>query len=306
MSSRAWFAFAAIALLWGFPYLFIKIAVDGGLPPLLLAWGRIVLAAAVLLAIAWRAGTLAPLRGRGRWLLAYAVAELAIPFPMLGVGEERVASSTAAIVIATAPLLVAVLALRFEPGDRVDGRRLAGLLLGLGGVAALVGIDVAGSAEELLGVACVLVAACGYAIGPMVLKRHLADLDPIASMGTCLALAGLLLTPLAGLSAPSADPSGGALASVAVLGLLCTALALVLMAVLVSEAGPGRALVITYVNPVIAVALGVIFLGEEPGAGAIFGLTAILVGSWLATRGEAPAEIEPDTVAGARPAPETR
>ena len=101
------------------------------------------------------------------------------------------------------------------------------------------------------------------------------------------------------------DPSGGALASVAVLGLLCTALALVLMAVLVSEAGPGRALVITYVNPVIAVALGVIFLGEEPGAGAIFGLAAILAGSWLATRGGPPAEIEPG-VRYSKPSSESR
>jgi drug/metabolite transporter (DMT)-like permease len=297
VTPRAWLAFAAISLLWGIPYLFIKIAVDGGVPPLLLAWGRIALAAVVLLAIAWRAGTLAPLRGRGRWLLAYAIAELAIPFPMLGLGEERVASSTAAIVIATAPLVVAGLALRFEPAERLDGRRLAGLLVGLGGVAALVGIDVAGSGSELVGVACVFVAACGYAIGPMVLKRHLADLDPIASMGVCLAIAGIVLTPLAAAAAPSAEPSGGALASIVVLGLLCTALALVLMAILVDEAGPGRALVITYVNPVIAVALGVVFLGEEPGAGAIFGLAAILAGSWLATRGEPPAEIEPDTVA---------
>lgn len=296
MSSRAWLAFAAISLLWGIPYLFIKIAVDGGLPPLLLAWGRIALGAAVLLAIAWRAGTLAPLRGRGRWLLAYAIAELAIPFPMIAFGEERVASSTAAIVIATAPLIVAGLALRFEPGDRVDGHRLAGLLLGLCGVAALVGIDVAGSASELLGVACVFAAACGYAIGPMVLKRHLADLDPIASMGTCLAIAGIVLAPLAAAALPSADPSGGALASVAVLGLLCTALALVLMAVLVDEAGPGRALVITYVNPVIAVVLGIVFLGEEPGPGAIVGLAAILAGSWLATRGAPPSG--PQLVAG--------
>jgi drug/metabolite transporter (DMT)-like permease len=299
VSSRAWLAFAAISLLWGIPYLFIKIAVDGGVPPLLLAWGRIALAALVLLAIAWRAGTLAPLRGRGRWLLAYAVAELAIPFPMLGVGEERVASSTAAIVIATAPLIVAGLALRFEPAERLDGRRLAGLLVGLGGVAALVGIDVAGSARELLGVACVFVAACGYAIGPMVLKRHLADLDPIASMGVCLAIAGIVLTPFAAVAVPSADPSGGALASVVALGVVCTALAMVTMAILVREAGAGRALLVTYVNPLIAVALGVIFLSEEPGAGAIFGLAAILVGSWLATRGAPPAELEADTVASA-------
>ncbi|MBS1880062.1 MAG: DMT family transporter [Actinobacteria bacterium] len=297
MSPRAWFVFAAVSLIWGTPYLFIKIAVDGGLPPLPLAWGRVVLGAVVLLTIAWRAGTLAPLRGRGRWLLAYALAELAIPFPLLGVGEQRVSSSTAAIVIATAPLVVAGLALRFEPAERLDGRRLAGLLVGLAGVAALVGIDVAGSASELFGVACVFVAACCYAIGPMVLKRHLADLDPIASMGVSLAIAGALLTPLAAVAAPSADPGGGAVAAVIVLGLLCTALALVLMAILVAEAGPSRALVITYINPVVAVALGVIFLGEQPGAGAIVGLAAILFGSWLATRGGPPAEVEPDPVA---------
>jgi drug/metabolite transporter (DMT)-like permease len=304
VSSRAWLAFAAISLLWGIPYLFIKVALDGGMPAPLVAWGRIGLAAIVLVAIARRAGTLAPLRGRGRWLLAFAVFELAIPFPMIAFGEERTASSTAAIVIATAPLIVAGLALRFEPGDRVDRRRLVGLLLGLGGVAALVGIDVAGSASELLGVGCIFVAACGYAIGPMILKRHLADLDPIASMGVCLAIAGVLLTPLAVVALPGADPSGGAFASVAVLGLLCTALALVLMAILVDEAGPGRALVITYVNPVIAVALGVIFLGEEPGAGALVGLAAILAGSWLATRGGPPAEPEPAAVAGRDPVAE--
>ena len=232
--------------------------------------------------------TLAPLRGRGRWLAAFAVAELAVPFPMLGLGEERVASSTAAIVIATAPLLVAVLTLRFEPSERLSRGRLAGLLLGLAGVAALVGIDVAGSARELVGVGCVLVAACGYAVGPLVLNRHLADLDPVASMGAALAIAAVLLTPLAALTLPSSAPSGGAFASVAVLGLLCTALALVLMAVLVDEAGPGRAVVITYINPVIAVGLGIAFLGEEPGAGSIVGLLAILAGSYLATRGARP------------------
>ncbi len=288
MSRRAWAAFAAVSLVWGIPYLFIKVAVDGGVPPLCLAWGRVVLAALVLLAIAARRGLLAPLRGRGRWLLAYAVAEVAVPFPALGFGEQRVASSTAAILIAAAPLIVAVLALRFEPEDRVDRRRLLGLLVGLAGVAALVGIDVAGSGRELGGAALVLLAACGYAIGPMVFKRHLADVDPIASMGVCLAIAGALLTPFAALTLPAAAPSAGALGAVVVLGLVCTALALVLMAVLVDEAGPGRALVVTYVNPVVAVALGVVFLGEEPGLGAFAGLLLILLGSWLATGASRP------------------
>lgn len=284
MSRRAWGAFAAVSVLWGLPYLFIKIADDGGMSPLVLAWLRVALGAAVLLAIAWRAGTLPALRGHGPWLLAFAVAEIAIPFPMIAAGEREVASSTAAIVIATVPLLIAVLSLRFEPSERVTGRRLFGLLVGLAGVAALVGVDVSGDSGELLGVGAVLIAACGYAIGPLILKRKLGGLDPTATMGICLTIAAAVLLPLAAFDLPTHAPTAGAFASVAVLGLFCTALALVLMAILIAAAGPSRASIITYINPVIALALGVVFLGEEPGAGALVGLALILVGSWFSTR----------------------
>jgi drug/metabolite transporter (DMT)-like permease len=291
MSRRAWGAFAAVSVLWGLPYLFIKIADDHGMPPLCLAWSRVVLGALVLLAVAWRAGTLPTLRGRGRWLAAFALAEIAIPFPMIAVGEQHVTSSVAAITIATVPLLIAVLSLRFEPSERVTGRRLVGLLVGLAGVAALVGVDVSGDGGELLGVGAVLVAACGYASGPLILKRHLTDLDPTAVMGACLAIAAVLITPFAAIEAPSASPDAGAVASVVVLGLFCTALALVLMAILVDAAGPARASIITYINPVIALALGIAFLGESPGVGSLAGLALILVGSWLSTRAAARSEL---------------
>jgi drug/metabolite transporter (DMT)-like permease len=288
MSRRAWLAFAAVSTIWGVPYLFIKVALDGGISPLALAWSRVVLGAAVLLAIAWRAGTLGTLRGRGRWLVAFATAEIVIPFPLIAASEQRIPSSTAAIMIATTPFMIALLALRFEPAERVDSRRLTGLLVGFAGVVALVGLDLATGSGELLGLLAVFIAAFGYSIGAMLLKRHLSDLDPIAAMGACLAIAAVPLTPLAAATLPGSSPSGGALASVVVLGVLCTAVGLVLMAVLVGEAGPGRAAVITYVNPVIAVGLGVVFLGESPGAGAIAGLLLILAGSWLATDGRLP------------------
>ncbi len=288
MSTRAWIVFAAVSAVWGVPYLFIKIAVDGGMPPVPLAWARIALGAAALLLVAWHAGTLGTLRGRWRWLLLFAVVEFAVPFPLIAAGEERIDSGVTAILIATAPLNVALLALRFEPAERVDGRRLLGLLIGLAGVAALVGLDVSGEPSQLLGIAAVLLAAVGYAIGAMLMKRRFSDLDPSAAMGAGLGIAAVLLTPLALLTLPAASPSGGALASVAVLGLLCTGAAMVLMALLVNEAGAGRALVVTYVNPVIAVALGVVFLGESPGAGAAVGLLLILAGSWLSTGGHPP------------------
>jgi drug/metabolite transporter (DMT)-like permease len=288
VSTRAWVIFGAVSVLWGIPYLFIKVAVDDGVPPAFLAWVRVILAASLLLAIAWRAGTLGSVRGHWRWLALFAVAEVAIPFPLIAAGEQHVASSLAAIIIATAPLFVALLALRFDASERVTGRRLVGLLIGLGGVVALVGIDVAGSGDELIAALAILVAAFGYAIGPMVLKRHLAGLDQRASMGASLGLAAIFLTPAVALDPPSAPLSTEALAALLVLGLLCTAAAFVLYGMLIAEVGAGRALVITYINPVIAVGLGVAILGERPGAGAIAGLLLILAGSWLSTDGRLP------------------
>jgi len=288
MSTRAWVTFGAVSVLWGIPYLFIKVAVDDGVPPAFLAWVRVILAAALLLALAQHAGTLSSVRGHWRWLAVFAFAEIAVPFPLIAAGEQHVASSLAAIIIATAPLFVALLALRFDASERVTGRRLIGLLIGLGGVAALVGIDVAGSGDELLGAMAILVAAFCYAVGPMVLKRHLAKLDQRASMGASLALAALFLTPAVALDPPTAPISGEAIAALVVLGLLCTAAAFVLYGMLIAEVGAGRALVVTYINPVIAVGLGVAVLGERPGAGAIAGLLLILAGSWLATGGRLP------------------
>jgi drug/metabolite transporter (DMT)-like permease len=288
MSARAWAGFAAMSTVWGIPYLFIKVAVDDGVSPGFLAWSRVVLAATVLLALAWHAGTLPSLRGRRRWLILFAVVEIAVPFPLIAEGERHIDSSVAAIVIATAPLIVAILALRFDASERVSGARLAGLLIGLGGVVALVGIDIAGRADELLGAAAILVAATGYAAGPMILNRKLADADPRATMGASLAVAGILLTPLAAAGAPAAVPPARAVAALLVLGLVCTAAAFVIYSGLIAEIGPGRALVITYVAPVVAVALGTTVLGERPGAGAIAGLLLIIAGSWLSTGGRVP------------------
>jgi drug/metabolite transporter (DMT)-like permease len=288
MSTRAWSLFAAVSVVWGVPYLFIKIAVDGGVAPVVLAWGRMVLAACILLTLAARAGALAQLRGRWRPVLAYAIIELAIPFPMIAVGETHIASSLAAIIVAAVPLIVALLAWRFDASERVTGRRMTGLVIGLGGVVLLVGVDASGSTGALLGAGAVLIGAAGYAGGPMILKRFLIDVDPRAAMGASLAVAATILTPLAVIDAPARTPTAGALASVVVLGVVCTALAFVLMALLIGEVGVSRATVITYINPIIATALGVTLLGERPGAGAIAGLFLILAGSWLSTDGRVP------------------
>ena len=288
MSARAWTAFAAVSTLWGIPYLFIKVAVDDGVPPAVLAFVRVALGGLVLVALAWRAGALDSLRGRWRWLALYAVLEIAIPFPLIATGEQHVASSLAAIIIAAVPLFIALLAIRFDPAERATGSRLVGLVVGLLGVVALVGIDVAGRGDELLGAGAILLAAVGYAAGPMVYKRKLVDLDPRATMGASLLIAAAVLAPLAAADPPSVAPPAEAIVALVILGLFCTAAAFVFFAALITEVGPGRGAVITYVAPVVALALGVTVLGERPGPGAVAGLLLILAGSWLSTDGRLP------------------
>lgn len=285
MSARGWALFASQAVIWGIPYLFIKIAVDE-LSPGFVAWSRVALAAAILLPLAWRSGAL---RGLPlRWLVAFAIAEITVPFPLIAFGEEHLSSSLTAILIAAVPLMVAFLAIRFDHTERPSRSRFAGMLVGLTGVVALVGIDVAGTPIELLGALAILVATVGYAAGPMLVKRHFAEADPIGPVAAALGIATVLLAPAALAGLPTAAPSAEASASIVVLGLVCTAVAFLLFFRLITEVGPSRASIITYVNPVVALALGVAVLGESITAGTVVGLLLILAGSWLATDGRLP------------------
>jgi drug/metabolite transporter (DMT)-like permease len=285
LNSKARLAFITVSILWGIPYLLIKIAVDDGVPPAFVAWARVVLGGAILLALSWKLGVAAAVRGRLKWLAAFAVAEIVVPFPLIAAGERDVDSSVAAILIAAAPLFVALLALRFDHSERVSGWRLAGLFIGFAGVVLFVGVDIAGRSSELYGAAAVLASAFCYAVGPMILKRHLSDLDPRVCMGATLGIAAILLAPAAALELPPTMPSNPALLGLVGLGVLCTAVALTSYGVLVREAGPARALVVTYINPVIAVIAGVVVRGEHLGASAMSGLGLILLGSWLSTEG---------------------
>ena len=287
MTARAWAIFAAVSVVWGMPYLFIKVAVEAGVSPVFVAFARVALAALVLLPIAWRTGALRGLWARRGALLAFALCEVVLPFPLIGFAEQRMDSSVAAILIAALPLMLAVLAPRFAGDDRITRLRLAGLVVGLSGVVVLVGVDLTGSTAELVGALAALLGVAGYAAGAMVVKRSLSDLAPLGPVTGGMVLAAVLLAPPALLDAPATVPEPSPLVALVVLGLVCTALAFVLMFGLIAEIGPSRASVITYVNPVVAVALGVSFLGEAVTAAAVAGLLLILAGSWLATGGGA-------------------
>jgi drug/metabolite transporter (DMT)-like permease len=301
MNARAWLLFAASSVIWGVPYLFIKVAVDADVPPAFVAWSRVALAAALLLPLALRRGALRGLDRRKGPIAAYAACEIAVPFTLIAVGEQYVSSALTAILIASMPLLVALLSVRFAPEDSPAGLRLAGLFIGIAGVVALLGIDVAGRAEELLGAALVLVATLGYASATIIVKRGLADLDPLGPVAAGLGLATIALLPAAIAAPPNDAPPLDALGSIVVLGVVCTALGLLVFFALIAEAGPSRASVITYVNPLVAVILGVLVLDERLGATSLAGLLLILAGSWLSTGGGPPALRRRRRVAAAAP-----
>jgi drug/metabolite transporter (DMT)-like permease len=287
MSARAWWLFAAVSVLWGIPYLFIKLAVED-ISPLWVAFARLVVAFAVLLPYALHKGAL---RGLGRhWkpLLVYSVVEICLPWPLIGFGEQRISSGLAAILIAAVPLIVALIALRIDHEERAEGSRLVGLVVGFTGVVVLLGLDVAGRPGELLGGFAVLLAAVGYAIGPMMIKHRFRAIDPVGPVTASMGISALVLLPVAALSVPDSVPSGQTVMSVIVLGLACSAAGFLLFFALIHEVGPGRATVITFVNPVVAVALGIALLDEGLGPSAIAGLLLILAGSWLSTGGRLP------------------
>jgi drug/metabolite transporter (DMT)-like permease len=284
MSWRLWAAFWALGVIWGLPYFFIKLAVQD-LTPVLVAWGRLLIATVILLPIAWRRGALRPLLSHKGAILAFAMAEFVVPFWLIALGERWISSSVTAILIATLPLTIALISRHFGIHERLGSWRVFGMLIGLIGVAALVGLSSISGPLGWSGVGCMLLATVGYAVGPLIIQRQFQGVDPFGPIAGSLLAASIILLIPALFAWPLHLPSTRALVSVAVLGAVCTSVAMLLMFYLVAGAGAARASVITYVNPAVATLLGVLLLHERLGLGAIVGLALILAGSWLATRG---------------------
>jgi drug/metabolite transporter (DMT)-like permease len=284
MTLRVWLAFLALCVIWGLPYFFIKIAVVE-VSPLLIAWGRITLGALVLLPIAWKMGALRNITKHRGWLSVFAVVELVGPFYLIALGEQAISSSLAGILLSAVPLTVVMIAPLMGVKEHVSARRMIGLGIGLLGVVALLGIDSLHSTHEWLGAGCILLATLGYAAGPLIIQRHFSEVHPLGVVAASTVVGSLILLIPALVTVPSTFPSTNVIASIAILGVICTALGLVLFVYVITNAGASRAAVVTYVNPAIAVLLGVWILGEHFGLGAGIGLVLILLGCWMATSG---------------------
>jgi drug/metabolite transporter (DMT)-like permease len=285
-------------VLWGIPYLLIRVAVRE-LTPATLVFGRTSIAALLLVPIAAKRGELRPLLAHWRPLLAFAGIEIALPWLLLGTAERRLTSSLTGLLLAAVPLIGAVVASATGDDDRIGGRRLAGLLLGLGGVSALVGLDIGGTSIAPL--AEVGTTAVCYAVGPIVLSRWLSDLPRLGVIAASLAVCAIGYAPVAAFQLPTSLPEGRVLASVVTLAVVCTAIAFVIFFALIADVGPARATVITYVNPAVAALLGVTVLNESFTAGMGVGFALVLAGSVLATAPSTSAAARSRPVATAEP-----
>jgi drug/metabolite transporter (DMT)-like permease len=280
MTRRGALLFAAMCVIWGIPYLMIRVAVRE-LAPVTLVFLRTGIAALLLMPFAALRGELRPLLGYWRPLVAYTAIEVAIPWVLLAEAETRLSSSLTGLLIAAVPLVGAVVVAVTGTRERQGSRRWVGLLVGLAGVGAIVGLDfgqvhVASLAE----IACV--AVC-YAVGPIILSRFLAGVPALGVVAASLFLTSLAYAPLAALRRPDRMPSAHVVESVLGLAIVCTALAFLLFFALIDEVGPVRATVITYVNPAVAATLGVLLLNEHLTVGMMIGFALVLAGSVLAT-----------------------
>lgn len=279
MTRRGWALFVALSVIWGVPYLMIKVAVTD-LNPVVVAFGRTMLGALLLLPIALHRKALRPVLRCWRWLLVYTVVEMSGPWLFLGHAETRLNSSTAGLLLAVVPMIAAII-LTAMGQDRLDVRRIAGLIIGFAGVIALVGLDI--HLNDLVAVGFVMLTAIGYAVGPIIINRKLADLPPMGVITASLLLAALLYTPFAWWLRPQHAVSAAAIWSVVGLAVICTAVAFLVFFALIAEAGPARATVITYINPAVAILLGVLILNEPFTIGMAIGFPLVIVGSVLAT-----------------------
>ena len=205
MDRRAWTMLLCLGAIWGASYLLIKIGLRD-LSPGMVAWGRVVFAAVVLIALAARRSALGGFGAVFGWVVLVAAAQVAGPFVLIAAGEQEISSSLAGILVASAPLFTALLAIWFDADERAEGMRLVGVLLGVAGVGLLLGVDLVGSGDELLGGLAVLLAGLGYAIGGLLAKHRLADRPPIGVAAWVLVAATLPAVARSGRRDPGVDP----------------------------------------------------------------------------------------------------
>ncbi|MDQ4214371.1 DMT family transporter [Microbacterium capsulatum] len=282
---KGWILFAIMSVVWGITYLFIKEAVGSFSPPAVVA-GRTLLGGLLLLPFAIRQGALKPALKVWPWVLAFGAVEMAGPFLLLSHAESQLPSGLTGLLVATVPLFAVIIALFRGDRSALSPVRLGGLLLGFVGVAVIVGGPglFPHGTGAFIGIGEIMFTALLYAIAPFIIAHKLADVPSIGTITFALLAVGVAYLPAALLTQHQV-PTLRASVSLLLLGTICTALAFVAFFALIGQVGPVRAPLFTYVNPVVAIILGTILLGEPVTTGLLIGFPIVLAGCWFAATG---------------------
>ncbi len=298
MQRRDWSLILVLGAIWGSSYMFIEIGLRE-MSPAVVVLLRLLLGAAVLVPIAWRRGALANTGGLWPVLVLVAAVQVAAPFLLIAEGQQEITSSLAGILVSSVPIFSAILAIFFDPEDRSEGLRGVGVLMGIVGVAVLLGVDLGGSSALLLGGLAVVLASLGYAIGGLLTRKRLGPIQPLGVAAIVLSLSALIAVPFAAATLPGEVPGAGPLAAVLALGVLGTGVAFAIFYGLLARVGPSRTFVVTYLAPAFAIIYGATLLGERVTVATVVGLGLILAGSYLAAEGRIPGRGRPIEIAGA-------
>ena len=288
MSRKSALIFALVGIVWGVPYLFIKVAVDetNGYPPVIVVFGRVFIGALILIPLALRDKSIfAALKGI-KYVAFYALLEMVIPWLLIGTAEQKISSGLAGLLIASVPIWSTLITYFQGDKDALRFNRLMGIGIGFVGVVFIVGIESITGSSDSLSIFMVLVAAFAYAYAIIMIREKLPDVSGIAINAVAMGISAILYLPLAIAFWPDRAIATEATLSVIALGVFSTGIAFAIFFTLIEEIGPTRASVVTYWNTAIAVILGVIILNEELTIGIRVGLPLVMIGSYLVNRRE--------------------
>jgi len=288
MSRKSTLIFALVGVLWGIPYLFIKVAVDEdtGYAPAIVVFGRVLIGAAILIPLAIRDRSIFDAFRGIKYVAFYALLEMVIPWILIGTAEQKISSGLAGLLIASVPIWSNLITYFQGDKDALKANRIVGIGIGFLGVVLIVGIETFTGSSDPLSILMVIIAAIAYSYAIIMIRNKLPDVSGIAINGVAMALTAIFYLPFTIALWPDHTVSPEATYSVIALGIFSTGLAFAIFFSLIADIGPTRASLVTYWNTAIAVLLGVIILSEPLTVGLGIGLPLVMLGSWLVNRGE--------------------
>jgi len=292
MSRRGWLLFSLIGVIWGVPYLFMKVAVDELSIPLIV-FSRLAIGAALLIPLALRENTKSPIKPYLKYILFYAFLEMVVPWTLITSAQRDLSSGVVALLVATVPIWATLFAHHTGDSTAAHRVRIFGIVVGLIGIVLIVGIESFSDFGNTLALLQVLIAAASYAWAVNMVTRKVVGVSGLTINGIAMFASSILFAPFALTNLPDQRPSLNAVLATLGLGILCSGIAFWVFFIVLDEIGPARASLVVYPNTAVAVVLGIILLGEPITLAIAIGLPLVLIGSYFASRKPSPAVIAP-------------